>query len=305
MDEFDFIARRIRPLASSAEALGLADDAALLSARPGHRLVVTTDMLQADVHFRANDAADAIAQKALRVNLSDLAAMGAEPYGYFLALGLPKGTDQSWLEAFCRGLAADQQSYSIHLMGGDTTRTTGSLSLSITALGWVPEGQALTRRGAQAGDHVYVSGCIGDGALGLRDVTSPAHAHYLRPQPRLALGQALRGVASTAMDVSDGLVQDAGHLAEASGVQLLLNVEHVPLSRAVHEAIAQGGFTLMDALTGGDDYELLFTAPAGVILPDITPYACIGRVEAGEGVTLLNNAGEILMPPHTGYRHHF
>jgi thiamine-monophosphate kinase len=305
MDEFDVIVRLMRPLVTSAEALGLADDAALLSARPGHQLAVTKDMLQADVHFRANDPAEAIAQKALRVNLSDLAAMGAEPYGYFLALGLPDGVSEGWLQSFCQGLAADQQAYGIALMGGDTTRTTGPLSLSITALGWVPEGQALTRRGARVGDHLYVSGTLGDGALGLRDLASPAHARYLRPEPRLKLGVALRGVASAAMDISDGLVQDAGHFATASDVRLVIEAERVPLSDAVRHAIVQERFSLADALTGGDDYELLFTAPANTCLPANELITCIGRVEAGEGVQVVDATGAAMVLARAGYRHHF
>lgn len=305
MDEFDLIAQLLRPLAHAPEALGLADDAALLAARPGHRLAVSADMLQAGVHFFPDDPPASIAKKALRVNLSDLAAMGAEPYGYFLSLGLPQGTDEAWLRRFCDGLAEDQQTYRIVLMGGDTTRTLGPLSLNITALGWVPEGQALRRCGARAGDLLYVSGSIGDAGLGLREPSSPARERYLHPQPRVTLGMGLRGIASAAMDVSDGLAQDAGHLASASGVALVIEAAKVPLSAEVRTAIEAGRFTLPDALTGGDDYELLFTAPADAPLPEGVPLTCIGHAEAGEGVRVRDGQGALLTLTRGGYRHDF
>ena len=304
MDEFDLIARLLRPLAEGPEALGLVDDAALLAVRDGHRLAATADMLQADVHFCADDPPASIAKKALRVNLSDLAAMGAEPYGYFLSLGLPHGTDESWLRDFCAGLAADQKTYGIALMGGDTTRALGPFSLSITALGWVPEGQALLRSGAKPSDLLYVSGTIGDAALGLRHPDSPARERYLHPQPRVALGQSLRGIASAAMDVSDGLVQDAGHLAAASGVALVIEAERVPLSGTVRAAIGHG-FSREEALTGGDDYELLFTAPPGTPMAHDPAVTCIGRVEPGSGVRLLDAQGQAIALTHGGYRHAF
>jgi thiamine-monophosphate kinase len=303
MDEFDLIHSLLRPLASTEEALALQDDAALLVSRAGQQLVVTADMLQAGVHFFPDDPPEAIAQKALRVNLSDLAAMGAEAYGYFLSLGLPAGTDEAWLRRFCDGLAEDQRAYSIVLMGGDTTRTLGKLSLNITALGWVPKGQALRRNGARPGDLLYVSGTIGDGALGLHDAVSTAHARYLRPEPRLSLGVALRGVATAAMDVSDGLVQDAGHLAAASGVGLHIDAWRVPLSTVVQDAIAQGTFSLEQALTGGDDYELLFTAPPGLVMPDMA--YCIGEVREGQGVFISDAVGKVLSFSRAGYRHRF
>lgn len=303
MDEFDLISRLLRPLAMTPEALGLVDDAALLIPRPGQRLAVSADILQAGVHFFPDDPPASIAKKALRVNLSDLAAMGAEPYGYFLSLGLPQGTDEAWLRRFSDGLAEDQQTYRIALMGGDTTRTLGPLSLNITALGWVPEGQALHRRGAQAGDLLYVSGNLGDAALGLREPSSPARERYLHPQPRVTLGMDLRGVATAAMDVSDGLLQDAGHLAAASGVALVIEAAKVPLSAEVRTAIDAGCFTLHDALIGGDDYELLFTAPAHAPLPEGVQLTCIGHTEAGEGVRVIDAQGAPLA--QGGYRHHF
>jgi thiamine-monophosphate kinase len=301
MEEFSLIDHFLRPLALAPEALGLRDDAALLASRPGHRLVVSADMLQAGVHFFADDPPDAIAQKALRVNLSDLAAMGAEPYGYFLCLGLPEGMDETWLRAFCDGLSADQATYGITLLGGDTTRTHGPLSLSLTVMGWVPEGQALHRMGARPGDQLCVSGTLGDAALGLIERPSAAHARYLRPLPRLSLGTALRGVATAAMDISDGLVQDAGHLASASGVGLRMEAARVPLSMAVRDAIAEGRFTLAQVLTGGDDYELLFTLPPDIALPPET--TCIGEVTTSPGLQVVDASGHPMHFARPGYRH--
>lgn len=304
MDEFQLISHMLQPLAVGEESLGLRDDAALLAHREGHQLVVTADMLHAGVHFFPHDPPEAIARKALRVNLSDLAAMGAEPYGYFLSLGLPATTDSSWMQRFCDGLAQDQALFGIRLMGGDTTRTHGPLSLNVTALGWVPHGQALQRSGAQVEDGVFVSGAIGDAALGLRDPSSLAHARYLLPQPRLTLGLALRGLATAAMDVSDGLVQDAGHLAAASEVGLVIHAASIPLSPTVHAAIAAGVFTFEEAITGGDDYELLFTAPLSFEL-EKAEYSCIGRVVEGEGVSVLDANGKAMPFVTKGYQHHF
>ncbi|MBY0354656.1 MAG: thiamine-phosphate kinase [Rickettsiales bacterium] len=305
MDEFDLIATFFRPLAAGAESLQLSDDAALLEARLHQRLVVTSDMLHANVHFFSHDPPHSIAQKALRVNLSDLAAMGAEPYSYFLCLGLPKNTSEAWLRDFCAGLESDQQAYGIRLMGGDTTRTTGALSISITALGWVPTGGALLRSGAKAGDGLYVSGTIGTSALGLKHQQSAAHARYLLPQPRVTLGQALRGIASAAMDVSDGLLQDAAHLARASKVGLTIQASRIPLCPVTQEAIANGEFSLQEALTGGDDYELLFTAPANASFPRDVPITCIGHVHAGHDVSILDDTGDVMTFALHGYQHRF
>jgi thiamine-monophosphate kinase len=265
--EFAFIARRLRPLATTRSALDLADDAALLDPPPGRQLVLAKDAMVAGVHFLDDDPPGQIAQKLLRVNLSDLAAMGAAPLGYLLALARPKDLADDWLAAFCAGLAADNAEYQIALFGGDTVATPGPLTLSLTAIGEVPKGAALLRGGARPGDDLWVSGTLGDAALGLKvlrhelEVTADARAclveRYRLPRPRLALGQQLRGIASAAIDISDGLVADLGHVLEVSGVGADLRADALPLSPAARDLPAARD----SALAGGDDYELLFTAP--------------------------------------------
>jgi thiamine-monophosphate kinase len=311
LDEFGRIARFFAPLASGFPgALGLTDDAALLAPVPGEELAVTTDALVADVHFRSHDPPDLIARKALRVNLSDLAAMGAKPVCYTLAAVLPASCDEAWLAGFARGLAADQAEFGIALAGGDSVRTPGPLTLSVTAIGSVPAGRAIRRSGARPGDRVYVSGTIGDGALGLAALSGRIAAdttladRYLLPRPRLALGRALQGRASAALDVSDGLVADLGHIAETSAVGLIIEAARVPLSPAARAALAADPRLLATVLTGGDDYELAFTAPAD--LPaEIAGVAvtCIGRVVEGAGVSVLDRTGKAVTLSAQGYRH--
>ncbi len=272
MDEFGLIAKYFAPIAAREPgALGLRDDAAVLSLAAGARLVCTTDAMVAGVHFFADDPPFDIARKLVRVNLSDLAAMGARPRWLLLALALPRGTDDPWLAAFAAGLAADCTTFDVALVGGDTVATDGPLTLSLTALG---EGGAdvLTRSGAQEGDDIYVSGTIGDGALGLLEIQGklPALdtgtkealvARYRVAEPRIALGQALCGIARACMDVSDGLLADLGHLCTASGVGARITAAAVPLSDAARAAVAVEPTLMATVLGGGDDYELLFTAP--------------------------------------------
>ena len=304
MDEFQLIARYFAPLAGEG-ALWLRDDAALLTPAPGCELVLTKDVLVAGVHFYPDDPAQAIAQKALRVNLSDLAAKGAEPLGYLMGLMLPGLPHEAWLRDFCSGLKQDQETYGITLLGGDTARTRGPLALSITAIGQVPAGAMLKRSGARVGDVVMVTGTIGDAALGLKEREGFLRERYLRPQPRLALGKALRGLATACMDVSDGLVQDAGHIAHASGVQLLLEPAAIPLSeeartRAHWDAVAHGG----------DDYELLFATPPEQVATvqtfaaqAETAVTVIGRVVQGSGVMLSMPDGTMQPAAAHGWMH--
>jgi thiamine-monophosphate kinase len=297
MHEFDLIRTLFAPLTEGFPgSLNLADDAALLDVPDGMQLAATKDAIVAGVHFLGGEGPALIARKLLRVNLSDLAAMGAQPWCYFLACALPGETPPAWVKEFADGLREDQEAFGLHLAGGDTTATPGPLTLSLTALGLVPRGQVLKRGGAKAGDLIYVSGTLGDGAMGLqllRDGREDAYftRRYLLPEPRLSLGLNLRGVASACMDISDGLVQDLGHLCNASGCGAEITAAHVP---------RRGGVPLELALTGGDDYELLFTAPASIALENVT---CIGRMVEDEGVRVLDERGEIMRFAREGYRH--
>jgi thiamine-monophosphate kinase len=270
--EFDLIARYFAPLARRVPgALGLKDDVALLDPSPGHQLVVTTDAVVAGIHFLPDDPPGLIAKKLLRVNVSDLAAKGAVPVGCLLALALPRTTTPIWLDSFAAGLAEDCAHFAIPLIGGDTTATDGPLTMALTAFGEVPRGQALLRSGAKVGDRIFVSGTIGDGALGLLVAKGELSAlaaplrdyllsRYRKPEPRLVLGRTLRGIAHASMDISDGLIADLGHICEASGVAAEIQAAMVPLSDGAQIAVARDPALLSHVLTGGDDYELLFTA---------------------------------------------
>ena len=317
LGEFEFIAARLRPLAAgTAGALDLQDDAALLDPPAGMTLVLTKDAMVAGVHFLTDDPPGAIAKKLLRVNLSDLAAMGAAPVGYLLALARARETPETWLADFCQGLAEDQAAFGIGLLGGDTVSTPGPLTLSLTAIGQLPKGQALRRSGARAGDDLFVSGTLGDGALGLlvlQGKLDPPPAardflieRYRLPQPRLALGQALRGLAHAALDVSDGLLADLGHILEASGVGAELWADRLPLSAAARNLPGARDA----ALAGGDDYELLFTAPASersaidaLARKLDLPLTLIGQVQVTLGLRVLDAAGREIHTERAGWQH--
>lgn len=323
--EDDLVRRYFAPLAGPG-ALGLRDDAALVALPAGEELVVTKDALVAGVHFFAGDAPGSIARKALRVNLSDLAAKRSRPAGFLLALALPAGWTTDWLARFAEGLAADAAHYRCPLLGGDTVATPGPLTLSITALGTVASGAMLPRTGARAGDLVYVSGTIGDAALGLQlrlGETAPPWSgalaaadrdhlldRYLHPQPRLALHEAL-GSARAGMDVSDGLVGDLAKLLRVSGVSGRLDLSRVPLSPAALAALAADPACLETIVTGGDDYEVL-----AAVSPDATaafeaaaaraavPVTCIGEVRAGDGPLVVERGpGEAVAFARTSFSH--
>ena len=260
--EFALIARHFRPLAGPG-ALDLTDDAALLTPPVGRELVLTVDAMVAGVHFLPDDPPDLVGRKLLRVNLSDLAAKGATPLGYLMTVSAPRATPDAWFAGFAAGLAADQAEFAVTLLGGDTTSTPGPISLSLTAVGHVAPGRMVRRTGARAGDGIWVTGTLGDGALGLAvarkklaDPTGHLLDRYRLPRPRLGLP--IAGIASAAMDVSDGLVQDLGHLCRAAGLQATVEAPRVPLSDA---ARAAGPDWLASCLTGGDDYELLLAVP--------------------------------------------
>jgi thiamine-monophosphate kinase len=295
--------------------LGIGDDAAILSVPPGSALVATTDTLVAGVHFPHDSPAASIGHRALAVNLSDLAAMGARPAWALLALTLPEA-QEAWLQEFSAGLGALAHEYGVALVGGDTTR--GALCVTVQLLGLVPPGAALRRGGARAGDALFVSGTPGDAAAGLaleqhRLEAAPAARDYLRerfllPSPRVALGERLREYASACIDVSDGLLGDVGKLAQASGVAAQVLFEALPVSEALCATLGDEGARLL-ALSGGDDYELCFAVPAGKITPllqQLPPaqwgYARIGSVRAGAGAQVLRG-GTVMEFSHSGYQH--
>ncbi len=311
--EFDLIRRYFRPLAAAApDGLELRDDAAVTRLPPGRELVTTADAMVAGVHFLPDDPPDLVGRKLLRVNLSDLASMGAKPHGYLLTTAWPTAIDERWIAAFCQGLARDQDEYGIALLGGDTVRTPGPLVLSLTALGTVPERTALRRDGAQVGDAIYVSGSLGDAALGLAVLRGQLATNgadelknrYRLPRPRLSLGRALRGVAHAAIDISDGFLADLGHLLEESKVGARVRRDQLPLSAAA-AAIERSPDFWRAVIAGGDDYELLFTAPASwhPASEIKTRTTQVGHIVAGEGVQLLDEAGESLEISDRGYRH--
>ncbi len=323
LDEFSLIARLFAPLAARHPgALGLTDDAALLDGPTGRQWVVTADAVVAGVHFLPDDPPDLIARKLVRVNLSDLAAKGAEPFAVLLAACFPVGATGDWVERFAGGLKADCDEFGIALIGGDTVATPGPLTLALTALGQVAAGHAILRSKARPGDDIWVSGSIGDGAFGLLVATGRAAGleapdaaqlldRYRLPRPRLALGRRLVGLVHAGMDISDGLVGDLGHICTASGVGAVIEAEWLPLSPAARTAVDAGlGQGLETVLTGGDDYELLFTAPASSRPPLVAladelglPLTRVGRIIDGQGVSVIGAAGLPIVLEHAGYRH--
>jgi len=318
------IARHFRPLATAPGALGLGDDAAILTPPPGCDLVLTTDGVIAGVHFFADDPPADVARKVLRMNLSDLAAKGAAPAGFLISLALPAGVEEQWLAAFAAGLGEDVRRYRCPLLGGDTDRTPGPLSISVAAFGTLPQGKMVRRSTAQAGDCVIVTGSIGDAALGVvlrrdRDLAArlrlpeAMRAHlaerYLLPQPRNDLADAVLAHASAAMDVSDGLAGDLAKLARASAVAAEIDVMRVPLSPAARAAIAAEPALLETALTGGDDYEILLTLAPDKVAPFRAaaaragvPVTEIGRIVAGQGARFVRE-GETLQFARPAYSH--
>ncbi len=322
MGEFDLIARYFtRPVRHAA--LGVGDDCALLAPRPGMQLAISSDMLVEGRHFFADVDPEALGHKALAVNLSDLAACGARPLAFTLALALPR-VDEAWLAGFSKGLLALADAHGCELVGGDTTQ--GPLNICITVFGEVPARQALLRSGARAGDDIYVSGTLGDARLALEallghihlpdELLAQARQRLERPTPRVALGLALRGIASSAMDVSDGLLGDFGHILKASGVGACIRTDETI------KLIAAGAFPSSATgkidqkllhqctLAGGDDYELLFTAPpqhqaavAAAAAQSQTAVTCIGQVEAAPGLRLVDAQGQQVQHRFASFDH--
>lgn len=317
LGEFDLIARYFAPEAGQRKdvVVGIGDDAAVLEPPAGMQLVVSTDTLVSGVHFPAGTAPAAVGYKALAVNLSDLAAMGATPAWFTLNLSLP-AADEVWVADFARGLFELAREFRLQLIGGDTTQ--GPLAITITVFGTVPQGTALRRQGARPGDRVYVTGQLGDACLGLGVVRAtlnlPAEYHgYVvtrleRPSPRIREGERLRGVASACIDLSDGLIADLGHIVAASGVGARIDLRRLPLSPAYDAAFAQVGWEA--ALAHGDDYELCFTVPPDkqMIFHRLLPqFACgfahIGDIEPAKGIRVFDANGHTYTPKSHGYRH--
>lgn len=316
------IAKHFAPIATHPGALGLTDDAAFITPPPGCDLVLKTDAIVGGVHFFPDDAAHTVASKALRVNLSDLAAKGARPLGFLLSLALPKEIGDAWLADFANGLRGDAVLFACPLFGGDTDRTPGPVTISIAMFGSVPEGTMVRRAGAKPGDLVFVSGSIGDAALGVMlrkdaslwklDAAQRQHllSRYLLPQPRNALAEAVRSAASAAMDVSDGLAGDLAKLCRASGVAAEIDAAKVPLSGPAKAAIVADPAMLETALTGGDDYEIVCTVPpakadgfrAAAKAANV-PVSEIGVIATGEGARFLGAKGEILQFKRASFSH--
>ncbi len=318
------IARYFRPLATHPGAFGLGDDAAALTPPAGCDVVLTTDGVIAGVHFFADDPPETIGRKALRMNLSDLAAKGARPIGFLLSVALPSGTDEAWLAAFAQGVGEDAARYGCPLLGGDTDRTPGPTSVSIAAFGAVPHGKMVRRSTAKIGDCVVVTGTIGDAALGVKlrrdrglarrwQLTDAMADHleqrYLLPQPRNTLAEAVLQHAAAAMDVSDGLAGDLAKLCRASAISAAIDVSRVPLSDAARAAIAAAPELIETVLTGGDDYEIILTlapeklaafrAAARAVGIAVTE---IGNAQAGESARFIQD-GKALTFARPSYSH--
>jgi thiamine-monophosphate kinase len=312
-DEFAEIARLYRPLTRGAPgALALLDDAAVLPSRPGFDLVLTTDTLVEGVHFLPDDPLDTVARKLLRVNLSDLAAKGAQPYGYLLTTAWSPRCDAAARATFARGLDEDGRALDLILLGGDTVSTPGPLTVGAALLGWVPAGGVVRRGGARAGDRLLVTGQVGKGWLGLQarrgaraDPDGALTAFYRLPQPRTALAAALGRHANAAADVSDGLIADAGHIAKASGLALEIALDRLPL----HPTVEPDRTARLAAASGGDDYEIVCAAAPHAVAALVAagadtgiPITDIGVFSDGEGTTV-TDGGQILAAGPGGWRH--
>jgi thiamine-monophosphate kinase len=306
-----FFARQV--VARPDVAAGIGDDAALLQPPSGQQLAVTSDLLVAGVHFLSDADPFSLGHKALAVNLSDLAAMGAEPAWFMLNLTLPKA-DARWLEPFCRGMFRLASEYGVQLVGGDTSR--GPLSIAIEAHGFVPEGKALRRSGAKAGDQIYVTGTLGDAAMALQHrlggirlsekALSVQSEHLDRPSPRVREGIMLRDIASSAIDISDGLLADLAHILEMSRVGALIRLDKIPLSAVCRSHVRETGWDTV--LATGDDYELCFTVPEShiVALEKLQPacgFHCIGVIEAEPGLRIRDQLGKPYKPSQAGHDH--
>ena len=325
LDEFDRIKKYFRPLTSiECGSLNLLDDAAVLPVDDASKIVISADALVEGIHFLGEEDIDLIAQKSLRTNLSDMAAMGATPWVYTLSLSLGpllKGTLEQWVASFVKGLKKDQDTYDIGLIGGDTVTGSGPTVISITIIGRADPRGVITRNGASVNDDIYVSGTIGDSAAGLKIIKEPvndlAHSEqlylkerYYLPNPRVKLGRSLVGIASAAMDISDGLVQDLGHLCSASSLGAIVNWPLLPLSKGVKQLFQKKTISTSLIVNGGDDYELLFTAPKrlrnrveAIAKASDVVVTRIGHMINGSGVSLLDKTDRVINSIGTGFKH--
>jgi thiamine-monophosphate kinase len=318
MNEFGLISKYFAPLAQNFEgALGLKDDAAIISPKSGYDLVITKDAIVENVHFLKSDSAFDIAIKLMGVNLSDIAAMGATPLAYLIALTLPDNTADAWFAEFANGIKSMIDEFGGALIGGDTTSHNGPLTLSLTAIGQVPSGKALKRSGAMVGDIIFVSGTIGDSYLGLQILQGTLQSEsqhlterYRRPNPCIRLGAKLHGIATACIDISDGLVADLGHICSNSNVGATINIDSIPVSDDAKAIIAAHPDMINNMITGGDDYELLFTCPAPYEKAVSTlakklglPLTKIGVVTSGNNVKVTNNNDTEIVINNGGYQH--
>jgi thiamine-monophosphate kinase len=318
VDEFDWIAGLRSLTLGDPRALGLMDDAAVLPAKPGFDLLISKDALIEGVHVPFGEAPDIIARRLLRTSLSDLAAKAAAPFGYFLLTAFPPGADEAWRAAFKRGLEADGLAFGVALLGGDTVSTAGPLVISATVLGWAPAGRAVLRSGARAGDALMICGHIGDGWLGLQavegrvaDPDGALAAHYRLPTPLLSLREALVEHVRACADVSDGLIADAGHIAEASGIGVSLDLDAIPLSAGASAWLAgqaDSAAARLSLAVGGDDYALVCAVEPGrarafaaAVEAQGVPVAQAGTF--GDIGTRITASGASVTPARTGWRH--
>lgn len=322
-DETELIQTYLAPLTrGAAGALDLADDAAFLTPTPGMDLVVSTDPILAGVHFFADDSADDIAWKALAVNVSDLAAKGAMPVAYTMTLAFPAAPERVWMERFASGLAAAQQAFGCHLIGGDTDRTSGPLAIGITAIGQVPSGKMVLRRGARVGDHVFVTGTLGDAALGLKlrrsgsvfgaaaseDAKAWLVGRYLRPKARIEFAPVVQRFATAALDVSDGFLKDLRRLSGSHGLDIAFN--DLPLSSPARQIIGADTELRTCVLTGGDDYEILFAvSPADkaamIVEAEKSGVSAteVGMLRNHSDILVRDGGGVIIEAAQSGYDH--
>ncbi|MEZ5648251.1 MAG: thiamine-phosphate kinase [Alphaproteobacteria bacterium] len=319
--EFSRISRYFAPLAHLSGAAGLLDDAAILDIPSDQDLIVTNDSVVAGIHYRGDEPANRVAQKLMRRNLSDLAAMGASPHAYNLSFAIPAETPESWIAGFAQGLGEDQRTYGLSLIGGDSLAVPCVSVLGMTMFGVVPKGRIISRKGAMAGDNIYCSGTIGDGFLGLKasrgefsELSNVQRetliTRYELPLPRLSLGIALRGIATAMIDISDGFMADLNHICRVSGVGAHIETARIPFSSPAKEILQHTPSLLSDILTGGDDYELLFAAPPSmqdritVIAKELSlSITYVGRMRAEQKIQVVDPNHQPLSLKQRGYTH--